>query len=573
MTLTRTILFPVLLVAAGAAPAPSGAWEDPPAPEHTVFEEGESGDTSAGTYGLYLEGLLHEERGEIVEAARAFEEVIRLDPSAADAHGRLASIYLERNEPLRALPHAEAAVRGDPDSEDYLTLLARSYLAAGRGPEAIERFKELLGGEVDQGAAHYLLSMLYGSGGDEARAHAELEKAVEAAPEHPFYRFRLGESFRARGELDRAEEAYRSALERAGNDRPILQSLGSMYKEEERWEEAAEVFEELAAKGYRPMETGFHLVGIYLQLRRPEDALRHALFLREMDPQNDRLRSETADLLAVLGRDDEALEQYRLLWKSNPEEYRYARRIAEIHIRQEDYPQAESVLRRVLAEKDGLSWVWTQLSYVLFRTDRGEESVALIERASTRLPEDANIQFLLANAYLDEGRGTEALQRFDRALELGMVTGDLLFRKGVLENELGRTEDAMRTLRRLIDVDPNHASGLNYLGYMLADKGLLLEQAEMLIHRALQIDPQSPYFRDSLGWVYYRQGRFEEAARELEWAVRGLPEDRVILEHLADAYAGAGRSEEAKEIYRRLLGGAPSDENLREKLKRLGETP
>ena len=115
-------------------------------------------------------------------------------------------------------------------------------------------------------------------------------------------------------------------------------------------------------------------------------------------------------------------------------------------------------------------------------------------------------------------------------------------------------------------MDPDHAEALNFIGYMYADRGIHLDEAEKMIKKALELKPGNGYMIDSLGWVYFRENRLDEATIQLRKASEALPEDPAILEHLGDAYDRSGKIREAIDAYTRALKFAPEKDAL--KLKR-----
>jgi Flp pilus assembly protein TadD len=114
-------------------------------------------------------------------------------------------------------------------------------------------------------------------------------------------------------------------------------------------------------------------------------------------------------------------------------------------------------------------------------------------------------------------------------------------------------DGALARMRAVLEVAPDHAPALNFLGYLLAQSGKDLDEAERRVLRALQLRPQTGAFLDSLGWVYFRRGEYLRAVEALERAVSLSPDEPVILEHLGDAYQRASRSEEAAGAWRRAL--------------------
>jgi Flp pilus assembly protein TadD len=105
-------------------------------------------------------------------------------------------------------------------------------------------------------------------------------------------------------------------------------------------------------------------------------------------------------------------------------------------------------------------------------------------------------------------------------------------------------------MRKAIELNPQNAPALNYLGYTWAEMGVQLDEAEKLIVRALKIEPNDGFFIDSLGWVYFQRGEYAKAVEQLERAVELTVDDPVIIEHLGDAYEKIGRTEQALQRYR-----------------------
>src|SRR5690606_3703990 len=100
-----------------------------------------------------------------------------------------------------------------------------------------------------------------------------------------------------------------------------------------------------------------------------------------------------------------------------------------------------------------------------------------------------------------------------------------------------RWQDAERHLRAILEIDPNDHNALNFLGYLWADKDVNLDEARVLVERALELDPENPYYLDSLGWVYYRQGDGEKAVEYIRRALVNMTtDDAVLRDHLGDAY-------------------------------------
>ena len=136
----------------------------------------------------------------------------------------------------------------------------------------------------------------------------------------------------------------------------------------------------------------------------------------------------------------------------------------------------------------------------------------------------------------------------------------LFFARGVANERTQRWEAAEADFKKALELSPDQASVLNYLAYSWVEQGKKLPEAQQMIERAVAMKPDDGYIVDSLGWVFYRQGRFTEAVSTLERAVLLKPEDPIINDHLGDAYWQIGRRIEARFQWRHALGLKPEQE-------------
>jgi tetratricopeptide (TPR) repeat protein len=136
---------------------------------------------------------------------------------------------------------------------------------------------------------------------------------------------------------------------------------------------------------------------------------------------------------------------------------------------------------------------------------------------------------------------------------------------------MGQKRESIQQLKTAIKKEPFHVMALNYLGYTYAEQGTHLEEAEDLIKRALKFSPNDGYILDSLGWVYFKKKKFDEAVIELEKAWKLAPNDPAIGEHLGDVYVKKTLWEKALKIYRRILEIPPTAKEKETLLKKIKE--
>lgn len=532
-------------------------------------EEASSFNSDESPIALFLEGNRLEEEGKPDSAVSVYERLLAVDPEAWDAHARLADLHFDAKRYGRAIEHGKAAVDGEFCTEAVLNTLARSYIATGRVKEAIGEFEKIVEDDPGRHDVYYFLSVLYGTAEEPGRSLRALERAVEAAPENAYYHLSLAERYWSMGELGAAEREFLAARQYADRDEKIILSLARLHSATGEWDKAAENWQELIDRGVRPRESRRRLIRILMDAGEYRRALPLAEELKELEPLDRENCLNLADLHLAADHVDRCLLELALLWKGDPSDLRIAYRMVEVSLARERYADAASTLQKILEVNKEDLWAWTRLAYTFDRAGDPKRS-SLAVRAARRIdPESTTAFALLGDAYATAGMDEKALEYFDLSYDLGGRSPAFLFQKGVLEEKTGRLDSSIRTLRELIGKDPNHASGLNFLGYLFAEEGIHLDEAEELVGRALEIDPGNPFFLDSLGWVYYRRGDYGRAVAELERAAALREGDALIHEHLGDAYAAAGRSDEAREVYRYLLENEPDNEPLRRKLQEL----
>jgi Flp pilus assembly protein TadD len=137
----------------------------------------------------------------------------------------------------------------------------------------------------------------------------------------------------------------------------------------------------------------------------------------------------------------------------------------------------------------------------------------------------------------------------------------LFYFRGISHERAKQWPAAEKDFRKALDLNPDQPQVLNYLGYSWIDRGLNLDEGLLMIRKAVELRPKDGYIVDSLGWAFYKLGRYEEAAKELERAIELRPEDPVINDHLGDAYWRVGRQLEARFqwIHARDLKPEPED--------------
>jgi Flp pilus assembly protein TadD len=170
-------------------------------------------------------------------------------------------------------------------------------------------------------------------------------------------------------------------------------------------------------------------------------------------------------------------------------------------------------------------------------------------------PDDSRFPRLRARALFETGASARAIDVLEPVARANPTDNSVQFALADLYNDAGRFPDAEKVVRQVVAREPTNADALNYLGYLLADKGQQLDEAIVLVRRALDIEPDNPSYLDSLGWAYYRRGDANEAQKYLAPAADKLPRNSVVQDHMGDVFARLGRWQDAINAWTRALEG------------------
>ncbi len=233
-----------------------------------------------------------------------------------------------------------------------------------------------------------------------------------------------------------------------------------------------------------------------------------------------------------------------------------------------DFKAAEGWLARIDDPQRALE-VQSRRASILTRQGRVAQARELIRSVPERSPDDARAKVIAEAAVLREAkRWKDAFEVLGTGAKRFTDDADLLYEQAMVAEKLDRLDDMERLLRRVIEIKPDNAHAHNALGYSLADRKLRLPEARQLVQRALELSPGDPFITDSLGWIEYRLGNRDEAARLLRQAYGARP-DTEIGAHLGEVLWSLGQRDEARRVWRESKGRDAANDVLRETLARL----
>jgi Flp pilus assembly protein TadD/LysM repeat protein len=527
----RAVLFALLAFSADVLAAKAEA-----------IGELDAADLPSSLSGSYLAGRSADQSNDVDAALAYLTYALEADPGNPALSERVLMLRLAAGEIEPAIELAEKLVIGDNRNPTARMALAASALKVGRFDLAQSELKETLNsplatltagllsawaeqgmGRTDEalqtvdkltGPAWYGIFKDYHHAliADAAGRKAEAEEAITKAYDTDGTALRIVEAYArisARsGHRDRALRALSETVS-AQSGHPVIKELAAQLESSEVPVPIASTAQSGAAEVLYGLgsaigtDEGASLAAGYLQLA------------HYLDPKMSLVTVALGDIFQAANQCEKAIQIYGKVTEASP-------------------------LWRNAAIQTG------NCLDVLGRTDDGAKAIRKVVDAD---PKDVEAAIALGNLYRAHDRFAEAADAFTIGVEaISEETNPdwrIYYFRGVSFERTKRWPQAEADFKLALKVNPNQPQVLNYLGYSWVDMGVNLEEALNMIRTAVDLRPNDGYIVDSLGWAYYRLGRYEDATEHLERAVELRPEDAVINDHLGDSYWRVGRKREA----------------------------
>ncbi|MDQ6698550.1 MAG: tetratricopeptide repeat protein, partial [Acidobacteriota bacterium] len=260
------------------------------------------------------------------------------------------------------------------------------------------------------------------------------------------------------------------------------------------------------------------------------------------------LLERLGSLYRAAGKYPEAIAAFRQIGDLEPEAAsRVAIQVIETHAAGKNYTaaqqEADAALKKFPKDRP------VALVHASLLADIGKTDQAVSElRALMNGEKDRETMLAIAQIYEKAKRYTDEQSVLDQAEKLSttkMEKQSVQFMRGAMFEKIKNFDAAEAAFRSVLKEDPDNAGAMNYLGYMLADRNVRLDEANKLISRAVELDPQNGAYLDSLGWVFYRQNQLDQAADQLRRALEKIGKDPTVHDHLGDVYFKQGKVKEA----------------------------
>ena len=516
----------------------------------------------------FVEGMALEENGEMDRALDAYRKVLNVDPGQAQLAARVAGLLIQQDDFPQAIDVLKDAIKANPNNAEPYQQLAFIYLKyLKKTDQAIDYANRAIALNPGDAEGYQRLVEIEVAAGQEKKALEVLDRAAKIHSNDPAFWMRLGKLYMAilfksdsqpkPDELKRTNEIFKKAAEHAGDDPAVLKEIADYYAASQQLKEA---------------------IPLYLRVL-------------ELQPDDANAREKLATGFILTNQREKAVEMLEQIIKEHPEKYQSYDLLAQVLEdearslqRANRLEEAKAKFAKVAANYEQSLLInpshpstYLHLAELLLGPLRdADRAVKLLTDARRRFPGAPEIVYYLAIAQREAKQSQQAVATFEEALHEAQLDEDddvinakFYFNYGAAAEQAGLYEKAANLLRKSIALDPaNSAEAYNYIGYMWADHNMNLDEAEAMIKRALESEPNNASYLDSLGWVEFRKGKFDQALNDLLHAAKSVErDDPVVFEHIGDTYLKLNRVPEALDAWQKALALDPKNKTLADKIE------
>jgi len=527
--------------------------EDVSPPENQIDDENiaevEQTD-SACSYFYFLWGVHAENNKRFSEAEEAFEKALICDPDSRHIIRRLPILLIKMGKQPDAEKWLRESIEKYPSDLQDRLFLARLYIHDGKIDEAIKLYKEIMTLSPDDEGVLLRLGFLYSRQKRYSEAEKAFNQALSVNKDSLFAHLYLARLAIQTNDMEQALNWYKKALQINWSVDLALE-LADFYGIQKKYSDVERQYRSILKKHPEERRAGLGLVQTLLQQDNETEALRvlHELKLHSDDP--DQIDIITARLHLRSGKLEKAvklLEPLAAQGRSTEAVYM----LSVIHYQQKEYKQAMELLQTIKPESGTFEdSVYLQVR-ILMEEQQITDAIELLSRTiNNRELNHPGFYTLLASLYMERKQIKKGYTVLDKALKRYPDNAQIYFEYGLLLEQDGFQKQAIERMEKVLQLEPDHAEALNYLGYTWADNNINLEKALKYVQKSMQLKPGNGYIQDSLGWVYFRMGKLDQAVLEIQKALKLEPSDPHIYEHLGDIYREQGNLKKAMQAYKK----------------------
>jgi len=458
-----------------------------------------------------------------------------LEPDNIDPHLMLSFQLLDAGRFEDAVNHMADVIDLGGDI-DFATISARSQrMPTDRRSRLIENLRELHKLYPEQRSIQYTIVELLSQNQQAEDALIELQILRQNYGDSPRALLTEAQLLQSLEQTDRALRVLRNGVRSFPEDKPLRFNYARLLIQEEEFQDAHEQFEIIVEQDPEDYETIYSMALLDLEMEDYDEAIARLSLLVDVEHRLNESHFYMGYIFEQLEQYSEAIPHYRAVALGAPNFVAAQQQATRFAIQLERYDDAHSWLVDLSRGQPQLEILFSNVeASLLMQAEQFDRAMAVLNEMLVRYPNDT----------------------------------DLLFTRVLLHDNFSDMASAEEDLRRIIELQPGDSRALNHLGYMLADRTDRFEEALELLEQAITISPDDPAIIDSLAWIQYKLGRYEESLSNLRRAFAAFP-DHEVASHLGEVLWVLGRQREAMEVWEDALEETPDSPIIREAMDRL----
>jgi tetratricopeptide (TPR) repeat protein len=477
----------------------------------------------------------------------------------------LARLYVRSGAYDKAIPLLNDLVNQESGWQDGPLMLAEAYAGAGRTKDAIAWLEQRT---TDDPRLLPALADFYERDRRWSDAVAAYARALQRTPRNTELKSRYASALLNMGGRENAQKA-RDALTEVVAARPTSPDARALYllsQAQRRLGDytAAEVTARRVIAQNNKSPWGFYALAESLEERR-----QYQTIVDELAPVVAEFRGKGADasfdigiLLPhlgfahqELGQYDKAVAAFEEARRLAPTDPAVAGHLIDAHLAAKKFGVAADVAKAALVQHPNDLRLTRLQARALRLGGKTDQGIAVLEDAVKNHSGEPLAYISLAQMYADADRGAQAVRLLQDAQVKFPTVDAISFELGAVFDKQKKFAEAESAFKQVLSRNPENATALNYLGYMLAERGERLDESVAYLKRALTIEPDNGSFLDSLGWAYFKADKLDLAEENLRRAADQLKTNSIIQEHYGQVLFKLGRYDEAIAAWTRALNG------------------
>lgn len=519
----------------------------------------------------FIDGSVFEVKAEYAQAALEYQEALRYEKNHA-MYFALARCYAALKKPALAIEAGREAVRLAPDNLDYRRMLAEVSASAFDLDGAAAQYEEIIARDSSSLDAWYNLARVY-----------QPRKPLKALEVYENITARFGpqwdvllqtaELCNKLGKPERAAAALRQMAEIDPGNKELKRTLAQTWVHAERYDDALALYEELRGLDPANLEVQAEIAGIWLLKKDYPRAAQQFDGILRMDTVSVDMKIHIGELyFNRLEKDSTLIPVTRSVFErirdAHPSDWRPYWFLGGIASMEKNDSISVSNFRRVteLASWNADGWVF--LSAVYLNKNDFARSLPILESAVKAVPDDFRVNFFLGVAYSRVGRNEDAARVLEKARLVNPKDVDAIGQLALVYEGLKKLDESDSLYEEALRIDPRNHLILNNYGYSLAERNIQLERALVMATGAVEAQPENASYLDTIGWVYFRLGRYREAETYIKRAISKGDANATLHEHLGDIFFRLNDPDQALEQWNAALKLDAGNSGLREKITR-----